>query len=79
MSEENVEIVRTALDNLYAFVRGELSREALAEVRDPQVEAHWRDQQTYPDTPQNLRGAPEILEFGEQYGRTWVRPRRGAA
>jgi ketosteroid isomerase-like protein len=72
MSEENVEIVRKALDTLYAFMRGELSRKALAEVVDPQVEAHWRDQQTYPDTPQNLRGAPELLEFCEQYGRTWA-------
>jgi ketosteroid isomerase-like protein len=72
MSQENVEIVRMALDNLYAFMRGELSRDALAEVLDPQVEAHWRDQQTYPDTPQNLRGVPELLEFGEQYGTTWI-------
>jgi ketosteroid isomerase-like protein len=72
MSQENVEIVRSTLDSLYAFMRGELSREALSEVLDPQVEAHWRDQQTYPDTPQNLRGGPELLEFGEQYGRTWV-------
>jgi hypothetical protein len=71
MSDENVEIVCKALDTLYAFMCGELSREALAEVLDPQFEAHWRDQQTYPDAPQNLRGAPEILEFGEQYGRTW--------
>jgi ketosteroid isomerase-like protein len=44
----------------------------LRKVLDPQVEAHWRDQQTYPDTPQTLRGAAEIVEFGEQYGRTWV-------
>jgi ketosteroid isomerase-like protein len=72
MSEENVEIVRKALDDLYAFVRGELSRQALAEVVDPQVETHWRDQQTYPDAPQTLRGASELLEFGEQYGSTWV-------
>src|SRR5215207_8507308 len=57
MSEENVEIVRTALDNLYAFMRGELSREALAEVVDPQLEAHWRDQQTYP-TRHRIFGVP---------------------
>jgi hypothetical protein len=57
MSQENVEIVRRALDNLYAFMRGELSREALAELIDPQVEGVWHDQQTYPDVPQQLRGA----------------------
>jgi ketosteroid isomerase-like protein len=72
MSQEDVEIVRTALGNMYAFMRGELSREALAEFLDPQVEAHWRDQQTYPDTPQNLRGIPAILDFSEQYRRTWA-------
>jgi ketosteroid isomerase-like protein len=72
MSEENVEIVRKALDSLYAFMRGELSSEALAEVVDPQVEARWHDRQTYPDTPQNLRGVPELFEFCEQYRRTWA-------
>jgi ketosteroid isomerase-like protein len=72
MSQENVEVVRTALDNLYALMRGDPSREALTEVFDPQVEAHWRDQQTYPDIPQDLRGAPKLLEFGEQYRSTWV-------
>jgi ketosteroid isomerase-like protein len=72
MSQENVEIVRRTLDNFYAFMRGELSREALAELVDPQSELHWRDQQTYPDTPQHLRGVPELIEFGEQYRRTWA-------
>ena len=72
MSEENVEIVRRSHDVFYAFLRGELSREALAELLDPQIEYRWHDQQTYPDFPQHLRGAPALIEFGEQYRRTWA-------
>jgi ketosteroid isomerase-like protein len=72
MSQQNVEIVPRTLDEAYAFLRGELSREAIGERLDPQVEYHWHDQQIYPDAPQHLRGAPELIEFGEEYRRAWV-------
>ena len=71
MSEENVEIVRKRFDTLNAFMRGELSREALAELYDPQAEWHWHDRRIYPDLPQHLRG-PEVIEFGEQLRGAWV-------
>jgi hypothetical protein len=74
MSQENVEIVRTALDNLYAFMRGELSREALAEVLDPQVELKYGlsdsggDQQLHSYLEQALlrsRAAPRFSSLSE--------------
>jgi ketosteroid isomerase-like protein len=71
MPEENVEVVRKAIDVVNAFMRGELSREAFAEPWDPQAEWHWHDRRTYPDLPQNLRG-PEVIEFGEQLRGAWV-------
>jgi ketosteroid isomerase-like protein len=71
MSEENVEAVRKAIDAVNAFMRGELSREAFAELSDPQAEWHWHDQRIYPDLPQHLRG-PEVIEFGEQLRGAWV-------
>ena len=43
MSEENVEIVRRTFDEVNAFMRGELSSEALAELFDPQLEYDWHD------------------------------------
>jgi ketosteroid isomerase-like protein len=72
MSQENVEIVRRTLDSFYAFLRGELPSEAVAEFVDPQIEFHWRDRQTYPDIPQHLRGLPELIAFGEQYRGGWA-------
>jgi ketosteroid isomerase-like protein len=66
MSRENVEIVRAAID---AFNRGDW--DSFAESFDPQIEAHWHDQRTYPDTPQHLRGVPEVIEFTEQYRSAW--------
>jgi ketosteroid isomerase-like protein len=76
MSHENVEIVRKGFDAFNAFVRGELSREAYAELCaelwDPQIELHWHDQRTYPDSPQDLRGAPELISFAEQFRDGWV-------
>jgi ketosteroid isomerase-like protein len=66
MSEENVEIVRRSLDAFNAFMRGDLSREAVAEHADPQFEFHWHDAQTMPDLPQRLSGPPAFLEFWEQ-------------
>jgi ketosteroid isomerase-like protein len=72
MSQENVEIVRRAVDAYNAFMRGELSSEALVELFDPQIEFHWHDQRTYPDIPQHLRGAPELIGFWEQFRGAWV-------
>jgi ketosteroid isomerase-like protein len=63
--------VRTIGDNFNAFMRGELSSEAYAEPFDPQIEMHWHDQRTYPDTPQHLQGLPETLEFTDHYRSTW--------
>jgi hypothetical protein len=40
MSQENVEMVRKSFDGFNAFMRGELSSEALAELFDPQFELH---------------------------------------
>jgi ketosteroid isomerase-like protein len=71
MSEENVEVVRTRLNEWYAFMRGELSSEAFTGTFDPQIELHWHEQ-TYPDTPQHLRGVAEIMAFSEQYRDGWV-------
>jgi hypothetical protein len=51
MSEENVEIVRRGVNGWNAFMRGELSSEAVAERFDPQIEVQWHDRGTYPDTP----------------------------
>jgi ketosteroid isomerase-like protein len=71
MSEENVELARRTGDSFNAFMQGELSSEAFAEIFDPQIELHWHDQRTYPDTPQQLRGVPEVIEFTEQYRNAW--------
>jgi ketosteroid isomerase-like protein len=72
MSQENVDIVRRLFDAFNAFMQDELSSEAYAELFDPQIELHWRDQRTYPDTPQHLRGAPDFLAFAEQYRGGWL-------
>jgi hypothetical protein len=72
MSQENVAVVRSAGKNFNAFMRGELPSEAFAEPFDPQLEVHWRDKRTYPDTPQRLRGVQELIRFSEQYRTTWA-------
>src|SRR3954464_9146145 len=72
MSAENVEIVRKLRDSFNAFMRGELSSEDLAQLMDPQVEYNWRDQRTYPDTPQHLQGVPEVIAFTEQFREGWA-------
>jgi ketosteroid isomerase-like protein len=72
MSEENVEIVRKLVDGFNAFMRGELSSDDLAELLDPQIEWHWHDERTYPDTPQRLRGPAEVIAFAEQFRDGWV-------
>jgi ketosteroid isomerase-like protein len=72
MSQENVEeLVRRFGDAINAFMRNELSSEALAELLDPEMEVYWHDQRTYPDAPQHLRGIPEFIEFTEQYRSAW--------
>jgi ketosteroid isomerase-like protein len=69
---ENADTIRQTIDARNAFMRGELSNEALAEGFDPQLEVLWRDRQTYPDFPQHLRGLPEVIAFTEQYRDAWI-------
>jgi ketosteroid isomerase-like protein len=71
MSEENVEIVRKGFDALNAFMRGELSSEAAAELLDPNLEVEWHDERTMPDQPQHLGGPREFIEFSEQLRSAW--------
>jgi hypothetical protein len=40
MSEKNVEFVRKAIEAFNAFMRGEVSREAILDLGDPQFEFH---------------------------------------
>src|SRR5512132_2492986 len=72
MSEEDVEIVRKSFDAFNAVMRGEMSSEAAAELLDPRFEGGWYDQRTYPDTPQHLRGVPEVIGVWEQLRSLWV-------
>jgi ketosteroid isomerase-like protein len=78
MSQENVELVRKALDTFNAFARGELEASGQAteqlssDFADPEVEQSWHDERTMPDQPQHLRGAPEIIGFWEQLRSAWV-------
>jgi ketosteroid isomerase-like protein len=71
MAEENIAIARRALEAFNAFMRGELAGTEYAREFDPGIEVHWHEQ-TYPDTPQRLRGARELLEFSEQYRAGWA-------
>jgi ketosteroid isomerase-like protein len=72
MSEEDVEMVRKHLDAFNAFMRGDLTREEVADMFHPQIEWHWHDQRTFPDLPQDLRGVRESIAFWEQYRSAWV-------
>ncbi len=76
MSEENVEIVRKCYEAFNAFMRRELSEEAISEVArqfvDPEVEWRWHGRRTMPDQPQQLRGFPEFVAFWEQFRSAWV-------
>jgi len=72
MSQENVEIVRQFLEDRTAFLRGEATAETFGEHFDPQVEVCWHDKQTYPDTPQHLRGVSAVVAFSEQYRDGWL-------
>ncbi|MGE5746423.1 MAG: nuclear transport factor 2 family protein [Solirubrobacterales bacterium] len=63
MSEENVEVVREAFDNVNAFMRGKLSREAFADRVDPEIEIHFYEERVFPDEPQHIRGRPQFIRW----------------
>ena len=67
MSEENVEIVRQGIDVVNAFMRGELNSETAAKLTDPQFEFRWHEGREMPDSPQQVHGAPALIEIWEQY------------
>ena len=69
---QNADKIRQGIDAFNAYMRGELSSELIAEGVDPQVEMVWRDRQTYPDFPQELRGLQEYIAFAEQYRDGWI-------
>ena len=69
---QNADMIRQGTDALRAFMRGELSSEAIAEHLDPQIEGLWHDRQTYRDVPQHLRGLAEVIAFLEQYRDEWI-------
>jgi ketosteroid isomerase-like protein len=69
---QNADTIRQLIDARNAFVRGELSSEAVAARFDPQIEMIWRDRQTYPDFPQRLRGAAEVIAFAAQLRDAWI-------
>jgi ketosteroid isomerase-like protein len=71
MSQDDFESVRKLRDAFNAFMRGERSREDLAQLLHPEIEYYWHDQRTYPDTPQHLQGAPAVVAFMEQFRDGW--------
>src|SRR4051794_31938887 len=71
MSDENVEFAGRLVDNFNAFMRRELSSEAYAEPYHQQVDVHWHGEQTYPDTPQHLRSAADLIAFTQEYRDGW--------
>jgi hypothetical protein len=52
-------------------MRGELSREAIMDLGDPDFEFNWHDERTMPDLPQRLRGPLELLRFWEDLRSGW--------
>jgi ketosteroid isomerase-like protein len=68
---DHAEAIRRSNEAFNAFMRGELSNEAYAEIYDPEVEVVWQDRQTYPDFPQRLRGVSQLLAFSEEYRERW--------
>jgi ketosteroid isomerase-like protein len=71
MSQKNLEAARRYYeDGFNAFMRGDLSSEAFAELHDPEIEVRWHER-TYPDTPQRLQGVSELIAFSEQYRDEW--------
>jgi ketosteroid isomerase-like protein len=71
MSEENVEIVRSATEAVNAFLQGEVGSEALTDVADAQVEMHWGDERTLPDFPQHVDGVAGAVELFTQLREAW--------
>ena len=69
---ENADTIRRRTDAFNAFMRGELSIEALAEHLDPQIEVLWADRQTFPDFSQQLRGLAEYIAHAEQLRDGWI-------
>ena len=65
MSQENVEIVLTQIEAFNAFMRGELSREAGAEILHPHIEVHWHEERTA-GLPRDLRGAEALIAYAEE-------------
>jgi ketosteroid isomerase-like protein len=73
MSEENVEVVRSYLTAINAFMRGELTSDDFEELLDPQIEVHGVDpRQGAPDLTQHLRGIPEKMRIWEQFRSAWT-------
>jgi hypothetical protein len=72
MSEERVELARKLVDDFNAFMRAQMSSEASAEPFHQQIDVHWHDQQTYPDTPQHLRSSEDLIAFTQEYRQGWV-------
>jgi ketosteroid isomerase-like protein len=68
MSQENVEVVRRSIDVFNAFMRYERSAEAVAKLADPQIEFWWHEGRTVPDSPEQIRGAAELIG-------TWIQLR----
>ena len=66
MSQENVKIVRNQIDASNAFMRGELTREAAAELLDPLIEVHWQDERTMAEFPRDIRGAEALIAYLEE-------------
>jgi ketosteroid isomerase-like protein len=72
MSEDPFETVRKLGDSFNAFMQGELSIKDHEQLMHPDVEYVWHDQRTYPDTPQHLQGAPQVVAFIEQFRDGWA-------
>jgi ketosteroid isomerase-like protein len=73
MSEENVEIVRSFLKAINAFMRGELTSDDFEQLLDPEVEVHGVDpRQGLPDLAQHVRGIPEKMRIWEQFRSAWT-------
>src|SRR5215207_10599680 len=62
MSQESVEIVRHTFAALNAFMRGEQSSEALAELLSPRItSSEW--QPSMPGAPQEIRGGLGFMNW----------------
>jgi len=71
MSEENVEVVRDAIEAVSAFIRGDMGNEAFQRFSIRRVSA-LGGRADVPDFPQHLDGTPEIVENLAQLRSAWV-------